>query len=55
MRSSSLNAGATTPEFMAVQTPAPRERTRVSRKRKCLLDDIIVLPNKYVRVSPCVL
>ncbi|XP_057465083.1 sister chromatid cohesion 1 protein 2 [Actinidia eriantha] len=44
-------SGATTPEFMAVQTPAPRERTRVSRKRKCLLDDIIMLPNKALKDS----
>ncbi|KAE9466407.1 hypothetical protein C3L33_01688, partial [Rhododendron williamsianum] len=35
-------SGATTPEFMVVKTPAAREAARVSRKRKCLFDDIIV-------------
>ncbi|KAL6994455.1 hypothetical protein U1Q18_043547 [Sarracenia purpurea var. burkii] len=39
-------SGATTPDFMDVKTPATREPARVSRKRKCLFDDIIVLPNK---------
>ncbi|KAG5534739.1 hypothetical protein RHGRI_022754 [Rhododendron griersonianum] len=34
-------SGATTPEFMVVKTPAAREAARVSRKRKCLFDDII--------------
>lgn len=50
MKISPGNAGATTPEFMVVKTPAAREAARVSRKRKCLFDDIIVLPNKYVRI-----
>lgn len=44
-------SGATTPEFMVVKTPAAREAARVSRKRKCLFDDIIVLPNKLVKES----
>ncbi|KAL7190247.1 hypothetical protein ACSBR2_022516 [Camellia fascicularis] len=44
-------SGATTPEFMVVPTPAAKEQARVSRKRKCLFDDIIVLPNKVLKES----
>ncbi|KAL7207981.1 hypothetical protein ACSBR1_029852 [Camellia fascicularis] len=44
-------SGATTPEFMVVPTPAAKEQARVSRKRRCLFDDIIVLPNKVLKES----
>uniref|UniRef100_A0A2N9G8Z7 Rad21/Rec8-like protein C-terminal eukaryotic domain-containing protein n=1 Tax=Fagus sylvatica TaxID=28930 RepID=A0A2N9G8Z7_FAGSY len=44
-------SGATTPEFMVVPTPTTRERARISRKRKCLIDDFIVLPNEVLRQS----
>ncbi|XAR58266.1 hypothetical protein NMG60_11026701 [Bertholletia excelsa] len=36
---------------IAVQTPAAREPTRITRKRKCLFDDVIVLPNKVLKES----
>ncbi|KAH7532362.1 hypothetical protein FEM48_Zijuj04G0011800 [Ziziphus jujuba var. spinosa] len=42
---------ATTPQFMVIPTPTTKERARVSRKRKCVIDDIIVLPNEVVRKS----
>ncbi|XP_028103074.1 sister chromatid cohesion 1 protein 2 isoform X1 [Camellia sinensis] len=44
-------SGATTPEVMVVPTPAAKEQARVSRKRRCLFDDIIVLPNKVLKES----
>ncbi|KAK4603355.1 hypothetical protein RGQ29_012054 [Quercus rubra] len=43
--------GATTPEFMFIPTPTTRERARPSRKRKCLIDEFIVLPNEVLRQS----
>ncbi|XP_059645347.1 sister chromatid cohesion 1 protein 2 isoform X2 [Cornus florida] len=42
-------SGVTTPEFIAVRTPATKERTRISRKRKCFFDDIIVIPNRMLK------
>ncbi|XP_047323017.1 sister chromatid cohesion 1 protein 2 isoform X2 [Impatiens glandulifera] len=44
-----LNAGVTTPELLAVSTPAAKERARIPRKRKCAFDDVIVLSNKVVK------
>ncbi|KAK7841304.1 sister chromatid cohesion 1 protein 2 [Quercus suber] len=44
-------SGATTPEFMFIPTPTTRERARPSRKRKCLIDEFIVLPNEVLRQS----
>ena len=46
-----FTVGAATPEFMAVRTPATKEHERVLNKRKCIFDDIIVFPNKYVLVT----
>ncbi|KAG6659686.1 sister chromatid cohesion 1 protein 2 isoform X1 [Carya illinoinensis] len=42
-------SGTSTPEF--ILTPLTRERARISRKRKCLIDETIVLPNKVLRQS----
>lgn len=48
---SSTLAGAIIPQFMVLHTPAIKERARISRKRKCIIDDMIVLPNEYVMVA----
>ncbi|GMI90766.1 hypothetical protein HRI_002745900 [Hibiscus trionum] len=42
-------SGATTPHFMLIPTPARKEHSRFSRKRKCLFDDVIVFPNVIMR------
>ncbi|KAL4278299.1 hypothetical protein GQ457_03G031700 [Hibiscus cannabinus] len=42
-------SGATTPHFMLIPTPARKEHSRFSRKRKCLFDDVIVFPNNIMR------
>ncbi|KAK8552375.1 hypothetical protein V6N13_120777 [Hibiscus sabdariffa] len=42
-------SGATTPHFMLIPTPARKEHSRFSRKRKCLFDDVIVFPNDIMR------
>lgn len=44
-------AGATTPEFMLISTPAAREDAHISRKRRFIFDDLTVLPNMYVMVN----
>ncbi|KAM2014341.1 hypothetical protein ACFX16_045010 [Malus domestica] len=43
------DAGA--PKFMVIHTPASKEFARFSRKRKCVMDDMIVLPNEVIRKS----
>ncbi|XP_042477211.1 sister chromatid cohesion 1 protein 2 isoform X2 [Macadamia integrifolia] len=43
--------GSATPEFLAVPTPAQKEQVRISRKRKHVYDEVIVLPNKVLRHS----
>ncbi|KAK4367383.1 hypothetical protein RND71_011175 [Anisodus tanguticus] len=40
-------SGSTSPDFISVRTPATKERTRISRKRKCIFDESIVIPNEY--------
>ncbi|XP_043704361.1 sister chromatid cohesion 1 protein 2-like isoform X2 [Telopea speciosissima] len=41
--------GSATPIFMAFTTPAQEEKVRISRKRKHVFDEVIVLPNKLLR------
>lgn len=41
-----IMAGATTPESVRIYTPAVKERAPFSRKRKCVFDGLIVLPNE---------
>ncbi|XP_031744073.1 sister chromatid cohesion 1 protein 2 isoform X3 [Cucumis sativus] len=43
--------GTKTPEFTTISTPANKERPRTSRKRKCIVDDTIVLPNEELKRS----
>ncbi|XP_028771773.1 sister chromatid cohesion 1 protein 2 [Neltuma alba] len=43
--------GATMSESMRISTPAVKERARFSRKRKCVFDGLIVLPNEVLRQS----
>ncbi|XAR72481.1 hypothetical protein NMG60_11019133 [Bertholletia excelsa] len=45
------NVSGSMPDYMVVRTPAAMERGRVSRKRKCLFDEAIVLPNKVLKES----
>ncbi|XP_010528173.1 PREDICTED: sister chromatid cohesion 1 protein 2 isoform X3 [Tarenaya hassleriana] len=44
-------SGATSPHFSIIPTPAAKEGPRVSRKRKCVIDDTVVIPNKVMRQS----
>ncbi|KAK6928493.1 Rad21/Rec8-like protein, N-terminal, partial [Dillenia turbinata] len=42
----------TTPaELMVIHTPVIKEHVRTPRKRKCLFDEVIVLPNEVLRES----
>ncbi|KAM0954776.1 hypothetical protein ACFX2J_023097 [Malus domestica] len=45
------DAGVTVPKFMVVHTPASKEFARFSKKRKCVMDDMTVLPNEIIRKS----
>lgn len=36
-------------EFMAIHTPASKQRAKVLRKQKCLLDDKVVISNKVLQ------
>lgn len=36
------------PEVAAVQTPGRKERAKILKKRKALVDEATVVPNKYV-------
>ncbi|MCD7446238.1 hypothetical protein HAX54_048436, partial [Datura stramonium] len=40
---------STSPDFISVRTPATKERTRISRKRKCIFDESIVIPNEVFK------
>ncbi|KAM5581947.1 sister chromatid cohesion 1 protein 2 [Rosa sericea] len=43
--------GITTPKLTAVPRPASKKSARFSRKRKCVFDDMVVLPNEVIRQS----
>ncbi|KAK9925479.1 hypothetical protein M0R45_033803 [Rubus argutus] len=43
--------GVTTPKLTVVPRPASKVSARISRKRKCVFDDIVVLPNEVIRES----
>ncbi|CAA3026502.1 sister chromatid cohesion 1 2 isoform X1 [Olea europaea subsp. europaea] len=40
---------ATPPGIMAIRTPAPKERAKVLKKRKCSFDETIAVPNKMFK------
>ncbi|XP_015063990.1 sister chromatid cohesion 1 protein 2 isoform X3 [Solanum pennellii] len=42
-------AGSTSPDFISLRTPAKKERRRISRKRKCIFDESIVIPNEVFK------
>ncbi|XP_075106668.1 sister chromatid cohesion 1 protein 2 isoform X1 [Nicotiana tabacum] len=42
-------SGSTSPDFISVRTPATKERTRISRKRRCIFDDSIVISNEVYK------
>ncbi|KAM7266921.1 hypothetical protein ACFE04_009087 [Oxalis oulophora] len=44
-------SGAHKRKVTAVRTPAIEEHPRLSKKRKCLLDDVVVIPNDLIRRS----
>lgn len=53
---SSASVRAATLQSTSIPTPVTKERARISRKRKCVYDDIVVLPNKYVIIiQNCIL
>ncbi|XP_010450610.1 PREDICTED: sister chromatid cohesion 1 protein 2-like isoform X2 [Camelina sativa] len=43
------SGGETSPQFSIIPTPAAKESSRVSRKRKCLIDDEVIIPNKVMK------
>lgn len=42
------SVGVGTPDVATVQTPGRKERTKILKKRRTLLDLTTVVPNKYV-------
>ncbi|CAL9224021.1 unnamed protein product [Arabidopsis halleri] len=44
-----ISEGGTSPQFSIIPTPAAKESSRVSRKRKCLIDDEVIIPNKVMK------
>ncbi|KAJ8546419.1 hypothetical protein K7X08_019002 [Anisodus acutangulus] len=42
-------SGSTSPDFISVHTPATKERSWISRKRKCIFDESIVIPNEVFK------
>lgn len=42
-------SGSTSPDFISVRTPATKEHSRISRKRKCMFDESIVIPNEVYK------
>ncbi|XP_031109224.1 sister chromatid cohesion 1 protein 2 [Ipomoea triloba] len=42
-------SGATSPDLMLVRTPATKERPRALKKRKCLFDEPVVIPNQVFK------
>ncbi|XP_019225756.1 PREDICTED: sister chromatid cohesion 1 protein 2 isoform X2 [Nicotiana attenuata] len=42
-------SGSTSPDFISVRTPATKERTRISRKRRCIFDESIVISNEVYK------
>ncbi|VVB09442.1 unnamed protein product [Arabis nemorensis] len=44
-----ISEGETSPQFSIIPTPAAKESSRVSRKRKCLIDDDVIIPNKVMK------
>nr|GLL18604.1 sister chromatid cohesion 1 protein 2 isoform X1 [Ipomoea trifida] len=45
----SICSGATSPDLMLVRTPATKERPRALKKRKCLFDEPVVIPNQVFK------
>nr|XP_011467709.1 PREDICTED: sister chromatid cohesion 1 protein 2-like isoform X2 [Fragaria vesca subsp. vesca] len=43
--------GVTTPKLVAVPRPASKRSAQISRKRKCVFDDIVMLPSEVIRQS----
>ncbi|KAG2307814.1 hypothetical protein Bca52824_027562 [Brassica carinata] len=44
-----ISEGETSHQFSIIPTPAGKEPSRVSRKRKCLIDDEVMIPSKVMK------
>ncbi|CAH2080122.1 unnamed protein product [Thlaspi arvense] len=44
-----ISEGETSHQFSIIPTPAAKEPARVSRKRKCIIDDEVIIPNKVMK------
>ncbi|XP_024014810.1 sister chromatid cohesion 1 protein 2 isoform X2 [Eutrema salsugineum] len=44
-----ISEGETSHQFSIIPTPAAKESARVSRKRKCVIDDEVIIPNKVMK------
>ncbi|KAL0669881.1 hypothetical protein Bca4012_032585 [Brassica carinata] len=44
-----ISEGETSHQFSIIPTPAGKESSRVSRKRKCLIDDEVMIPSKVMK------
>ncbi|XP_062105500.1 sister chromatid cohesion 1 protein 2-like [Humulus lupulus] len=44
-----VDSGASMPQFTLIPTPAAKDRARITRKRKCVIDDTMVLPNAVLK------
>ncbi|CAH8358047.1 unnamed protein product [Eruca vesicaria subsp. sativa] len=44
-----ISEGETSHQFSIIPTPVGKESSRVSRKRKCLIDDEVMIPNKVMK------
>ncbi|KAF8050221.1 hypothetical protein N665_2022s0007 [Sinapis alba] len=44
-----ISEGETSHQFSIIPTPAGKESSRVSRKRKCIIDDEVMIPSKVMK------
>ncbi|KAG2325197.1 hypothetical protein Bca4012_039685 [Brassica carinata] len=44
-----ISEGETSHQFSIITTPGGKESSRVSRKRRCLIDDEVIIPNKFMK------
>ncbi|CAA7055186.1 unnamed protein product [Microthlaspi erraticum] len=44
-----ISEGETSHQYSIIPTPAAKESARSSRKRKCLIDDEVIIPNKAMK------
>ncbi|KAM6573224.1 hypothetical protein CsatA_017304 [Cannabis sativa] len=44
-----VESGASIPQFTLIPTPAGKDRARTTSKRKCFIDDMMVIPNEVLK------